>query len=97
MNNRETQGGSPDSAIRKPRARSASANARQTTFAGASRPPTGKDALFAANRGRQRHYAYYAIYIRRNNKGPGIAEAFDAGLQQSLIHSPRRPLFPPPL
>src|SRR6266446_7506326 len=34
MNNRETQGGSTDIAIRKPRVRSAGANARQTSSTG---------------------------------------------------------------
>src|SRR5258708_37437888 len=90
MNNREMASVSPDTCNPGDESDKRQRQRETDQFAGASRPPTGKDALFAANRGRQRLYAYYAIPIRRNNEGPGLAEAFDAGLQESFMGSARR-------
>src|SRR5260370_25768642 len=61
------------------------APARDRLLSRASRPDRQPGRTLCLPRQGRQLYAYYAITVRRNNKGPGIAEAFDAGLQESFI------------
>src|SRR5450759_932982 len=74
-------------AIRAASASSASASARQTSSVGAlPRLPAGTDVFLAATAAAAglRMFTIYATRAGRNDKGPGIARAFDARPEQSL-------------
>jgi hypothetical protein len=77
-------------AIRNPSASSASTSARQTICSGArSRLPDGNEASVAATGAAADLRMITALPSSEDDKGPGIAEAFDADSKQWLISASR--------